>query len=102
VEKTRLEIEAQSKAGLYLKTLTAWCRAIGESLDELTYEEQRTFLHVFEVRVTVYRSDHTPRYVLEWDASKLRSPYEGMILPRMTDQEIVEILGDYDRSNCSK
>jgi site-specific DNA recombinase len=49
----------------HIEALEAWCRTVSRNLDSLTYEEQRTLLAALNVRVTVWKTDHDPRFVIE-------------------------------------
>jgi hypothetical protein len=82
----------QKNLNAYMATFEQWCKALGSSLDNITYEEKRWLLHAFDVRVTVYRTDHLPRYTLEWDASHLRQPFNKLLMPKMTDTDIRELI----------
>jgi site-specific DNA recombinase len=42
-----------------------WCRTVATNLKTLTYQDKRTALDIFNVTVTVWRADHTPRYKID-------------------------------------
>jgi site-specific DNA recombinase len=52
---------AQRLNGFSQRFLDA-CRRV----DTMSYEEKRTILREFEVRVTLWRRDHDPRFTLDW------------------------------------
>jgi len=46
----------------HLTSLQDWVGAVGANVEELTYQERRDLLAALDVRVRLYRKDHTPRY----------------------------------------
>jgi hypothetical protein len=51
-------------------------------------------LRALDVKVTVYRSDHSPRYVIEFDLSRLRKPLPDLDLPTLTDSDVQWLRSD--------
>lgn len=46
----------------HLADMQAWITAVAGNLDGLTYQQKRDLLSALDVRVKLYRMDHTPRY----------------------------------------
>ncbi len=46
----------------HLTSLQDWVTTVGANVEELTYQERRNLLSALDVRVRLYRKDHTPRY----------------------------------------
>jgi hypothetical protein len=46
----------------HLTSLQDWVTTVGANVEELTYQERRDLLSALDVRVRLYRKDHTPRY----------------------------------------
>jgi site-specific DNA recombinase len=46
----------------HLTSLQVWAVAVSSNVEELTYQERRDLLSALDVRVRLYRKDHTPRY----------------------------------------
>ncbi len=47
-----------------LAEFEAWCGTVAANLSELTYQQKRIALDVFQIQVTVYRADRTPRWTI--------------------------------------
>jgi site-specific DNA recombinase len=47
-----------------LAGIEAWCRGVATQLAAFTYEDKRAALTALQVKVTLYRADHTPRWVV--------------------------------------
>jgi len=45
-----------------LKSIEEWMSAIAFNIDSLTYNERRDLLTALDVKVKLYRADHTPRF----------------------------------------
>ncbi len=45
-----------------LDNVENWCRQVAANLGDFTYEQKRQALTALDVRVKLYRADHTPRY----------------------------------------
>jgi len=46
----------------HLASLQDWIGTVGANVEELVYQERRDLLAALDVRVRLYRKDHTPRY----------------------------------------
>lgn len=57
--------EAWHAAQQRLDDLREWCATVASRVDILTYTQKRDALYALGVRVTVWRRDHNPRYVVE-------------------------------------
>jgi hypothetical protein len=84
----------QKLAAEHLRSIEQWVSALGSTLQETTYAERRQFLRALDVKVTVYRSDHTPRYVIHFDLSRLRKPLPDLDLPTLTDSDVQWLRSD--------
>jgi site-specific DNA recombinase len=71
----------------YLKTVEDWCEALGPEIMLASYEEKRYLLRGLKTKVTCYKLDHDPRYVIEWDLSRLQSSLR-QLLPNLTNKDI--------------
>lgn len=56
--------KAWAQAESQLGSVTLWCRTIATRLGQLTYQEKRLALDALGVQVTLYHTDHEPRYVI--------------------------------------
>ena len=45
-----------------LGDLQAWCRTVAANVDDLDYDGRRLAMEALGVRVTLWGTDHTPRY----------------------------------------
>lgn len=52
-----------------LREIERWCAVAAENMQDAPYERKRQALGVFNVQVTVYRADHSPRYEIVADPS---------------------------------
>lgn len=80
---------ARSAATTYLDTVEQWAKELGSAIADATYEEKRYLLRGLRARVTCYRADHDPHFLVEWDLAGLREVYHHL-LPALTDQEIAQ------------
>jgi site-specific DNA recombinase len=48
-----------------LKSIEEWCATVATRLDTLDYEQKRLALFALGVQVRVWRTDHTPRFLIE-------------------------------------
>lgn len=71
----------------YLQSVEQWCTALGPEIEQATYEEKRYLLRGLKTKVTCYRADHAPHYLVEWDLAGLREPLRKL-LPPLTDRDI--------------
>jgi hypothetical protein len=72
-----------------LRLIQEWCAGVGEEMAQASYEEKHFLLRGLRVKVTCYRSDHTPRYSLQWDVGGLRPALQQLVQP-LTDRDIAE------------
>ncbi len=47
--------------------LAEWCHRVATSIETLSYKEKRMALDALGFRVVLFRSDHTPRYIITAD-----------------------------------
>ncbi len=71
----------------YLKTVEDWCEALGPEIMLASYEEKRYLLRGLKTKVTCYKQDHDPRYIIEWDLARLQSSLR-QLLPNLTNKDI--------------
>lgn len=45
-----------------ITNLSAWLSSVADNLNDLTYQHKRDLLTALDVRVRLFRNDHTPRY----------------------------------------
>jgi site-specific DNA recombinase len=67
-ERQRMESEATAvafEAGK-LQDLASWCGRVASNLETLSYEQKRLILEALDVRARVWRTDHDPRWQLDW------------------------------------
>jgi hypothetical protein len=92
------ELEAshrkQKMAAEHLRSIEHWVSALGSTLQETTYTERRQLLRALDVKVTVFRSDHMPRYVIQFDLSRLSKPLPELDLPALTDSDVQWLRSD--------
>jgi site-specific DNA recombinase len=79
----------------YLRTVEDWCEALGPEIMLASYEERRYLLRGLKTKVTCYKQDHDPRYIIEWDLARLQSSLR-QLLPNLTDKDIEAF---YDSNN---
>ncbi len=65
----RMPIEHRQAAwqvtGEQLLQLEDWCQRVATNLPTLTYAQKRSLLEALEVRISLYHSDHDPRYEIQ-------------------------------------
>lgn len=79
----------------YLRIIEDWCEALGPEIINSTYEEKRYLLRGLKTKVTCWRMDHDPRFLIEWDLSRLQEPLRKL-LPSLTDKDMAHI---YESNN---
>jgi hypothetical protein len=81
----------QKLATARIHSIEEWIGAIGSSLQETTYDERRQLLRAIDLKVTVYRKDHEPRYVIRFDLAAMSEQYPdlpALDLPTITDSDV--------------
>jgi hypothetical protein len=79
----------------YLKTVEDWCEALGPKIQVASYEERRYLLRGLKTKVTCFKSDHDPRYVIEWGLAHLQRSLR-QLLPNLTDKDMAAIYESND------
>jgi DNA invertase Pin-like site-specific DNA recombinase len=75
----------------HLADIEQWVGVIGETIGEMSLEERRQLLHALDLHVRVFSHGQTPRYVIEFDISRLRQPLRDLDLFEYTDTDVERI-----------
>ena len=71
-----------------LADLQEWVSTIATNLDDLTYAEKRDLLAALDVKVKLYRADHTPRYEISASIPLDSAPTSDIALQRGFDSRL--------------
>ncbi|MBA2682794.1 MAG: recombinase family protein [Ktedonobacteraceae bacterium] len=82
--------QRRKEAYQYIQTIEDWCQALGPEIMEASYEEKRYLLRGLKTKVTCYRADHDPRYLVEWDLAHLHEPLRKL-LPNLTEKDVARL-----------
>jgi hypothetical protein len=86
-------VSSFAAAEAYVHSVEEWCRAVGATINEISYQERRLFLSSLKMKATAYRRDAQPyHYTIECDIGKLRAPLNTLRLPVFTNKDTDALL----------